>query len=129
MKQTKAQYHYTVGRCKKAANEVSNDKYIEALIGGDIDLFEAVKKGSIENRECETKVDGHKRTANVSNHFKNQYEELYNQQDSRDDMEKLLDTITEDMETIEVSEVDKITPDLIKEIVKSNIKSNKAGSC
>ena len=59
MKQTKGQYHYAVRRCKRAAHEINNDRYLEALLKGDIDIFEAVKKGRIQNRECATKVDGH----------------------------------------------------------------------
>ena len=126
MKQTKGQYHYAVRRCKKAAHEINNDKYVEALLKGDIDLFEAVKKGRIKNRECATKVDGHKGAENISNHFRNQYEELYNQQSSRVEMGELLDSINDDMEHSEINEADKITPDLVKEIINSKIKSNKS---
>ena len=41
-------------------------------------------------------------------------------------MESLLESFNKNMEHEEVNEVDKITPELIKEILKSKIKSNKA---
>ena len=126
MKHTKAQFHYAIRRCKRAANEVSNDKWVECLISGERDLFEEVKRNRVKNREFATSVDGQKGAKNISQHFKNQYEDLYNQQNSKEGMEELLENININIKDEEVAEVDKITPELIKEILKSKIKSNKA---
>ena len=116
MQHTKAQYHYAIRRCKRAATEISNDKLVQSLMNGDSDLFEQVKKTRIQNRECASSVDNQKGSENISNLLKNQYEQLYNQQNSRGDMDELLQNINLNMEDREVKEVEKITPDLIKEI-------------
>ena len=50
MKHTKAQFHYAIRRCKRAANEVSNDKWVECLISGERDLFEEIKRNRVKNR-------------------------------------------------------------------------------
>ena len=117
MKQTKAQYHYAVRRCKRASKELGNDKLVEALLNGDKDLFETVKKNRIRSKEVATIVDGQKGANYISKHFRNQYEVLYNQQNSKIVMEEVLDTIDHDIEPKEVKEVNRITPDLVKDIL------------
>ena len=126
MKHTKAQFHYAIRRCKRAAAELNDDKLVESLIKGDKDLFEEVKKNRIKNRDCATSVDGQKGATNISNHFKGQYENLYNQQNSRDEMEEILDTMNNSLADEDARVVNNITADLVKEIIKSKIKPNKA---
>ena len=63
----------------------------------------------MKNRECASSVDGQKGAENISNHFRNQYEELYNQQDSKDNMEELLGTMHSSIAQSEIYEVNRIT--------------------
>ena len=85
-----------------------------------------MKNSRIKNRDCATSVDGHKGATNISNHFKAQYEDLYNQQNSRDGMEEILDTMNNSIEDEDARVVNNITADLVKEIIKNKIKPNKA---
>ena len=75
-------------------------------------LFDEVKKSRIKNRDFATSVDGHKGATNISNHFKAQYEDLYNQQNSRDGMEEILDTMNNSIEDEDARVVNNITADL-----------------
>ena len=86
MKQTRSQYHYAVRRCKKAAQKLKDDKLVECLLNGDKDLFSEVRKSRSLRKECATIIDGNLGAESISNHFKNQYETLYNQQKSEQDM-------------------------------------------
>ena len=85
-----------------------------------------MKKCRIKNRNFATSVDGHKGATNISNHFKAQYEDLYNQQNSRDGKEEILDTMNNSIEDEDARVVNNITADLVKEIIKNKIKPNKA---
>ena len=99
---------------------------IEALTKGGKNIFEEVKKGRIKNKECATSIDGCKGAVKISNHFKTQYEELYNQQSSTEELQSFLGDINVRIKQEEYCEVERITPSLIKEIVQSKIKPNKA---
>ena len=93
MKSSRAQYHFAIRRCKNAANEIRNDKLIEAVISGDKDLFDVIKKYRESNKEVATVVDEKVGPQNIADLFGEQYKNLYNQQDSKVDMSELLDDL------------------------------------
>ena len=116
MKRTKAQYHYSIRRCKNAVHEIRNDKLVEALTSGDTDLFKEVKKYRESKKEVATVVDENIGPQNIANHFGNQYKNLYNQQESRNDMENLLDDLNQGVGNDEIVYAEAITPKLVNEI-------------
>ena len=125
MKRTKAQYHYSIRRCKNAVGFIKNDKLLGALIEGDKDLFAAIKKLRESKKEVASVVDNKIGPQNIANHFGKQYKNLYNQQESRNDMNELLEDICH-IDDEQVDLADLITSKLVKEIMQDKIKSNKS---
>ena len=126
MKRAKAQYHYSIRRCKNAVHEIRNDKLVDALISGDTDLFVEVKKFRESKKEVASVIDEHLGPQNIANHFGKQYKNLYNQQDSSNDMENLLEDLNISVEDDEIIYAEAITSKLVKEIIQDKIKSNKS---
>ena len=96
-----------------------------ALIEGDKDLFAAVKKLRESKKEVASVVDNKIGPQNIANHFGKQYKNLYNQQESRNDMNELLEDICH-IDDEQVDLADLITSKLVKEIIQDRIKSNKS---
>ena len=126
MKRARAQYHFSVRRCKTAVNEIRNNKLVGALIAGDKDLFEAVKEYRESTKEVATVVDNNIEPHNIANHFGQQYKNLYNQQESKVDMEGLLEDLNHSILNNEIKYANTITPKLVKEIITDKIKPNKS---
>ena len=61
---------------------------------------------------------------NISDHFKGIYENLYNSVDDMDEMTELNDYVEANINHAELFEVNKVTPDVIKEAAK-NLKDDK----
>ena len=126
MKHTKSQYHYAVRRCKKAALKLKEDKMVECLLNGDTDLFNEVRKSRSSRKECATTIDGQLGAENISNHFRQQYETLYNQQKSEQDMKSILNDLNNSIHDSDIMAVNSITENLVKDIIQSKIKPSKA---
>ena len=126
MKSTKSQYHYAVRRCKNAALKLKEDKLVKCLLSGDTDLFNEVRKSRNFRKECASIIDGKLGAENISNHLKKQYENLYNQQKSELDMRNLLNNLNEQISDSDILAVNSISENLVKDIIKSKIKPNKA---
>ena len=126
MKRSRAQYHFAIRRCKNAATEIRNDKLIEAVISGDTDLFDVIKKYRKSKKEVATVVDENVGSKSIADHFGNQYKNLYNQQNSRTDMVELLEDLNGSIENHEINYANNITSKLIKEIIEDKIKPKKA---
>ena len=126
MKQTRAQYHYSIRRCKNAVNEIRNDKLIDALVTGDTALFAEIRNSRVSNNEVASVVDDKIGRQNIANLFGTQYKNLYNQQESKDDMEILLQELDDTIEGDEIDQANLITSKLVKEIIQDKIKANKS---
>ena len=118
MKISRNQYHYAVRRAQNSVSKTENDKLVLKL--GSSDLFEEIKSlCKDKNSELTSVVDDVHGSENISNHFKDIYEQLYNEQEDVD--QEIIDNIAgrvaaSDAEAIET--INLFNADLVKAHVK-----------
>ena len=117
MKRTKNVYHFNVRKIKKSEDKMKKLKLIDACLNGNADLFKEIKKMRKHNTLVATSVDGIE--GNISDHFKGIYNDLYNSVDDKAEMENLCAEVNEGIKFTELYEVNKVTPNVIKNAVAS----------
>ena len=118
MKLSKNQYHYAVRRAQNSLIQTENEKLVAKM--GSPEIFEEIKKSCKDNNSDLTSVvDDVHGAQNISNHFKNIYENLYNEQEDVDQEvvdlihSKVAENNAEAMATIKLFDTD-----LVKAAVK-----------
>ena len=118
MKASKNQYHYAVRRTQNSLNSIENDKVVAKM--GSPDMFEEIKKSCRNTKSDVTSViDDVHGARNISNHFKNIYEDLYNEQEDIDTA--VINKIKNKVETEKheaKAAINLVTADLVKLAVK-----------
>ena len=89
----------------------------------DVDLFKKIKSMRKAKSTTANKIDD--KTEDIEEHFAGIYKSLYNSVDDYDDLVEVSKIIDSKISNKSVDEVDKVTPELIKEAVK-RIKPNKS---
>ena len=125
MKASKNHYHFAVRRTQNNLKSIENDKVVSKM--GSPAMFEEIKKSCKDkNAETSSVIDDVHGASNISNHFKNIYEQLYNEQG--DIGEDLINRIRGKVAT-EADEAKAtlalVTADLVKTAVKK-LKPDKA---
>ena len=119
-------FKYAKRRVLNAADAIKRDKFLEAALAGDKCLFEELKKFKGSAGTVTSKVDGFTDPDSISDHFKSIYEGLYNRTGSKEPLENLLVEVNDSIEAQDIIDVRKVTPELIRKIVKDKIKPGKA---
>ena len=117
MLHTKYQYEYAARRLKRAKDKIQNDKFIEGVSNGNVNIFKEIKKFRVTTKMCSSVVDSQTGSQNISNKFAEIYSNLYSQSDSVDtDLINLKNKTNNDIgDNTEV--IDKINESLIKEAI------------
>ena len=123
MKRTRNIYHYQIRKCKQAALKIKKNTLLDSCINNNGDIFVELKKLRNKDPDRTTVIDG--KDANISNHFADIYNNLYNSTDDQEDVEELLGRINEIIDSKSIEDVHKITPDVVEKAV-SQIKSGKS---
>ena len=118
MKYSRNQYHYSVRRTQNNFKLIQNDKLVSKLKSPD--LFEEIKNTCKEkNSNVPSVIDDIHGAKNITEHFRNIYEQLYNEQEDIDNdvvdeiLTKVSESISESQDTISL-----FTADLVKTAVK-----------
>ena len=119
-------FRYAKRRVLNAAECLMREKFLEALLEGDRNLNEELRKFKGVAEKVASKVDGHTDPDNISDHFKNIFQGLYNRTGSKEPLENLLNEVNESVEAQDIVDVRKITPELIQKIIKERIKPGKS---
>ena len=118
MKLSRNQYHFAVRRAQNSVIQTENEKLVSKL--GSTDLFDEIKKLCKDRKsEVAATVDEAHGAENISNHFKNIYEELYNEQSDID--QDVIDKVYNDVTANKADAVETINlfdENLIKAAVK-----------
>ena len=77
MKSTKLAYHHEVRKCKRNEEAILKDKVLNFCINGSSDVFEEIKAIRRHTTPQVNSMDGVEK-ANIPNHFRDVYSELYN---------------------------------------------------
>ena len=123
MKRSRNIYHYHYRKCKKAEQTIVKNKLLDACLNGGGDIFKEIKKLRATKPTVAASMDGVQN--DVSGHFKNIYSELYNSVNDREDLIKIADETETKVNFLSLMDVDKVTPDVIKEAA-SHLKDSKS---
>ena len=125
MKRTRNQYHYALRRCKRASEKIMKDKLVNSCINGKDNIFDKIQQMRRIKNKIPSTIDGND---NPEKRFKEVCTELYN---STNDKQEITETLVEIKRSItdkgidsSMSEVARVTPDLISDVIKE-VKSNK----
>jgi hypothetical protein len=121
----KNQFRYAKRKCINASEQIKRDRFIESCLSGDCDLFNELRKFKGTPQKLISKIDGHTDSETITDHLKSIYEKLYNRTGSSEPLENLFDEVSSKVSEDNLEDVDKVTPGLIKEIIKKKIKSGK----
>ena len=122
MKTSRNQYHYAVRRAQKSLNKIENDKLVSKM--GTSEVYEEIKKSCKDkNSDLTSVVDDIHGAVNISNYFKNIYEQLYNEQN--DISRELVDDINKDVAE-NVKEAEDLINLLDTKVVKAAVNKLKA---
>ena len=125
MRRTKNLYHYQAKKCKKAEDQIRKEKLLSAVLdpNSDVDIFKEIKSMRKAKATTANKIDD--QTDDIQEHFAGIYSTLYNSVDDYEDLIDVAKILDSKISNKCVDEVEKVTPDLIKEAVK-RVKPNKS---
>ena len=122
MKRSSNLYHFHVRKNKKSEDIIKKNKLLDACINGNGDVFAEIKNIRQHSPAVATTMDGVK--DDIPNHFKGIYENLYNSVNDIEDMVELNDQVEDSINHLELYQVNKVTPDVVKEAAK-NLRDHK----
>ena len=125
MRFTRNQFRYARRKCLKAVETIKRDRFIEASMKGDRDLFEELNKIKKSNRMGPSKMDGKSNADDIADHFGEIYKTIYNREGSEEPLKNLFDEVSSNCRSGDLDVVDKVNGSLIKRIVKEKLKSSK----
>ena len=120
----KCQYKYAVRRLKRANQSIQNDKFVQGVLGGGLNIFQEIKKFRGVNKNCSTRIDDEVGASNIANHFAVIYSKLYSKHEHGPEFDMMEDNIKKAVDEHSLVDVNKITEDIIKRALKT-MKSGK----
>ena len=124
MKKTRNQFHYQIRKCKRVEDSIKNQKLLANGLESDMDLFKEIKRHRGKETEELVTIDG-ATGKDIPNKFAEVYEELYNREEDKENLEELLQNINARIGNESHIQINKVNPSLIKEAL-DKIKSNKS---
>ena len=126
MCRSRNQFKYAKRQCINVEKEMKRDKFVEACVSGDKDVFKEIKKMRRRDNIVSSKMDGKANAEDIADHLRDLYSGIYNRTGSSEPLENLFKNVDEKVDNECLKDVDKVTPELIKKIVQEKIKSGKS---
>ena len=123
MKRSRNIYHYQYRKCERSQETIKKNKVLDACINGEGDIFKEIKSFRNSAQTVSTSMDGVQQ--NIQEHFKDIYSKLYNSHNDADAIIDIEREVKSRVNQSHVKDVEKVTPDLVKEAVK-HLKNNKS---
>lgn len=124
-KTAKMQYKYAVRRLKRASNSIQQDKFVESVINGGVNIFDEVKRFRGQAKTISSSIDGQVGSENISNHFAEIYRELYNKHEPGPEFQEVMDTIEGKIDYQLNSDLDRVTETTVRDAL-SKLKAGKS---
>ena len=116
MKRTRNIYHLQIRKCKNAANTLKRNALLDACVNGKGDIFTEIKKMRKAPAVVANSIDGI--TEGIPDHFAKIYSKLYNSIDEQNELNDLFCSIEDKIDRKSMTEILKITPDIVKDAAK-----------
>ena len=118
MKSSKSQYKYAIRRLKNLTEQIQNNAFVSSILSGSTSIYSEVKKFRGITKTVSSRIDDIVGSENIANHFANQYSQLYNKCEHGETFEDLKSSINDNLSNDDLEDVDKVTPDLVREALK-----------
>ena len=125
MRQSKAQYHHAVRRLKRSQQRILNNKFVESVKDGGVNIFDEVKKFRGVNKTCSSRIDGEVGADNIASHFAGQYSELYSRVELGSEFEDMCEEVERNIGLNSLDDIDRVDENLVKEAL-NKLKAGKS---
>ena len=125
MRLSRSNFKQAKKKCVNAAELIKRDKFTEACLIGDKNMFEELKKMKGKSNLTSTKIDGKNSPEDIADHFAATYRELFNRTESNENMINLFNEVDDKISNDDFKDIDKVTSKLVHNILKEKIKPNK----
>ena len=117
---TKNKYHRSVNKVKKFENNIRQSKFLSNCLDGNVqDMLKDMKKLRDNSTKSTGSIDGIGNTKDIANHFRDLYSQIFNVHQDGEEVKGILEEINLNMRQSESEVVDKITPELIKQVIQT----------
>ena len=93
---------------------MQNDKFVQSILTGDINIFKEIKKVRGKNSNISSRIDDQVGASNIANKFASIYQNLYNKHNPGDDFTQLENEISEGLGDKDLIDADRISVDIIE---------------
>ena len=118
MMYSKRQYKHAVRRLKRVNNKIRNDKFVENLISGGVNIFSEIKKHRRIVKNHSSRIDDQVGDENIANRFADIYSDLYNQHETSAEVSDINDEVSALIGTWSIADADRITADMVMKALK-----------
>ena len=118
MRQAKQQYKYAVRRLKRAGESIQNDKFVNSIVNGGVNIFDEIKKFRGSGVTCSSRIDDEVGSTNIADHFAGIYSELYNRVEHGPEMEQLNRRLEQAVGQHSMAQVNRIDENVVKQALK-----------
>ena len=127
MKWTRNKYHYAIRKIRKQDSALRKEKFVEECLSGKINnIFDNIKTSRKRHSTAATTVDGVSGPENITNEFKNIYNNVYNKyDDGKSELSDFFEDLNFKIKQSDVCFVDRISESLIHNII-SDLKDGKS---
>ena len=116
MKRTRNLYHLHIRKNRRMQEQLKRNKLLECCLQGDRNIFDEVKKSRKCISSSVTSIDNV--TEDIPSHFAKLYENLYNSVDDDEDLRKLEQKISSNINNTSVQCVERVTEQVLAEASK-----------
>ena len=124
MKNSKLQYKYAVRRLKRAGESIQNNKFVDSIVNGGVNIYEEIKKFRGTGMSCSSRIDEEVGSTNIADHFAGIYSELYNRVEHGADIQVLSNDIEKSVRQDSMDQVNRINEKVVMQALKQ-MKGNK----
>ena len=122
MKFTRNQFRHAHKKCLRAVEASKRDRFIEACLQGNRNLFDELNKLKKSNISGPSKIDGFTNVDDIADHFGESYKKIYNREGSDAPLKNLFDEVNEKCKNSNPGDVSVVNADMIKKIVLGKLK-------
>ena len=126
MKRTRNKYHYSIRKIRKHESLIRKEKFMDECVSGKMNnILKNIKSSRKTNSQPTSTVDGVTGRENISNRFKNIYQNIYNTHNSHNKVSQLLEGTNNKISNFDLTYIDKITEPLVFQAI-SKLQSGKS---
>ena len=124
-RQSKMRYKYAVRRLKRSKNNLLQDRFMESLLAGGVNIFQEIKRFRGQKKVISNCIDGEVGSQNISNHFSGIYSDLYSKHNLQDDFLEISTEVNNKVNGDLALYLDKVNFDSVKSAL-AKLKSSKS---